>query len=45
MKKIMYTISLLFVLSLAISSCTEDNVKPQDTTGGNVGGGMSDPYK
>jgi len=41
MKKIFYILTVLLVLSLAVSSCTEENVKPQ--SGDNSGGGGSDP--
>ena len=38
MKKLIYVILVAFVSSMAITSCTEDEVKP-NTEGGNSGGG------
>jgi hypothetical protein len=43
MKNLLYSLLVLFVLSIAVSSCTEENVKPQ--TGDSSGGGASDPIK
>jgi hypothetical protein len=43
MKKFFYFLTVVFVLSIAVSSCTEENVKPQ--TGDSSGGGVSDPIK
>lgn len=39
MKKLMYTLALALITSFAISSCTEENIRPQD--GGT--NGSSDP--
>jgi len=38
MKKVLYTLSLIAVLALSLSSCTEEVVKPKDadSTGGAV---------
>jgi hypothetical protein len=40
MKKFFYTIALFSVLSLTISSCTKEEVKPQ--TGNSTGGSGSE---
>jgi hypothetical protein len=37
MKKLLYSLMLVIITSLAISSCTEEEVKPQ-TESNNVGG-------
>jgi len=41
MKKIFYSIVLLCVLSVAVSSCATEEVKPLKETN-NTGGGVSD---
>jgi hypothetical protein len=46
MKKIIYIVVVSIIASLAITSCTEENVKPATSIGGNGGGsGSSDPIK
>ncbi len=46
MKKVIYIIILAIVCSLAITSCTKEEVKPTTNIGGNVGGtGSGDPIK
>ncbi|MFZ5973149.1 MAG: hypothetical protein ACOYXA_16300 [Bacteroidota bacterium] len=40
MKKLLYTLTVLVALSVAVSSCTEENVKPK-TEAGNEGGNAS----
>ncbi|MGE0771690.1 MAG: hypothetical protein AB7K37_08260 [Cyclobacteriaceae bacterium] len=42
MKKLIYTILFAVMTSLAISACTEENIRPQDG-GGQTGGGSDDP--
>ncbi len=37
MKKLVYTLAILFVLATSLSSCTKEEVKPQG--GGNSTGG------
>ncbi len=37
MKKLIYTIALAFITTLAVTSCTEENISPQS------GGTSSDP--
>lgn len=41
MKKVIYSIALVSVLTLAVSSCVKEEVKPQVTTN-NSGGNGSD---
>jgi len=41
MKKLIYTLALLSVLSVAVSSCATEEVKPIKETN-NTGGGVSD---
>jgi hypothetical protein len=43
MKKLFYTFALLSILSVAASSCTKEEVKPQVETN-NTGGGVSDRF-
>lgn len=43
MKKLFYSIAILFILSLTITSCTKEEVKPQTETN-NSGGGVSDKF-
>jgi hypothetical protein len=43
MKKFIYILTLLCVITLSVSSCTEEVVKPKDGT--TNGGGASDPIK
>ena len=43
MKKIIYILLLAACSSLAITSCTEENIKPQ--TDAPSGGGSGDPLK
>jgi uncharacterized lipoprotein YehR (DUF1307 family) len=46
MKKVIYIIALALVCSLAITSCTKEEVKPTNTIGNNTGGTpSSDPIK
>ena len=40
MKNFFYSIAVVFVLSIAVTSCTKEEVKPQ--AGTPVGGGVSD---
>jgi hypothetical protein len=42
MKKFIYILALLFVITLSVSSCTEEQIKPQDGNGSS-GGTVSDP--
>lgn len=42
MKKIFYVIAIAFAASLAITSCTEEQVEPQSTGTGSNGGGASE---
>lgn len=44
MKKLMYIIALAFAASLTITSCTEEEIKPQSETSNN-GGGAIEPIK
>jgi hypothetical protein len=44
MKKIIYIAILALVSSLAITSCTEENVTPKQQVG-DAAGGASDPLK
>jgi hypothetical protein len=39
MKKVLYSIALVVVLAVSFSSCTEEVVKPKDTTTGGGSGG------
>jgi hypothetical protein len=42
MKKTIYILLLTVAASLTISSCTEEQVEPQNTTTGVGGGGVSE---
>ncbi len=42
MKKLVYTLAVLVALSVAVSSCTEENVKPKTESGNEGGGGSND---
>lgn len=44
MKKLLYIFALALVTSLTISSCTEEEIKPQ-TESSNNGGGAIEPIK
>lgn len=44
MKKIFYVFLITFAASLTITSCTEEQVEPQTSTGG-AGGGASEEIK
>jgi predicted small secreted protein len=44
MKKIVLITIMLFALAFAVSSCTEDNVKPAGGDGP-AGGGVIDPLR
>lgn len=43
MKKLLYSATILFFLSLTYTSCTKEEVKPQVETN-NTGGGVSDKF-
>ncbi len=43
MKKIIYSIALLSILTIAATSCSKEEVKPQAETN-NTGGGVSDRF-
>lgn len=42
MKKLVYTLAVLVALSVAVSSCTEENVKPNNELNSNGGDGSND---
>lgn len=45
MKKLLYTIALVFVLATSFTACTDENVTPKTNDGNNGGGGMIDPVR
>lgn len=42
MKKLLYTLALVFALATSFTACTDENVKPQTNEGGQ-GGSAPDP--
>lgn len=42
MKKLFFVLAVAFAASVTITSCTEENVEPQNT-GSNTGGQASEP--
>ncbi|HEY0654087.1 MAG TPA: hypothetical protein VGD65_13205 [Chryseosolibacter sp.] len=42
MKRLFYVLLVAFAASLTITSCTEEQVEPQNTTYPNSGGGTSE---
>ncbi len=45
MKKFIYVILFGALVSLTVSSCTEEEVKPSTDLEENGGGGVTDPWK
>jgi hypothetical protein len=45
MKKIIYSILFGVLVSLSVSACTEEEVKPSNELEDNGGGGATDPWK
>lgn len=45
MKKLLYTLALIVAVSVTMSSCTEENVKPKTEADNNGGNGSVDPFK
>lgn len=45
MKKFLYILMFAVVSSMAVTSCTEENIEPTKENGTNNGGSQNDPIK